>query len=60
MAQVDTYLVKLNTDKVYRRDYMRLWAEQRKYLVSELLPTSGNVAGAAPAKMTAKGVWLAA
>eukprot|EP00775_Hariotina_reticulata_P001871 gene1871-2208_t len=53
--QVDSYLVKLNTDKVYRRDYIKLWSEQRKYLVSELLPQSGNVTVAAPAKTTAKG-----
>eukprot|EP00879_Flechtneria_rotunda_P024981 GHRR01026509.1.p1 GENE.GHRR01026509.1~~GHRR01026509.1.p1 ORF type:complete len:412 (+),score=248.16 GHRR01026509.1:238-1473(+) len=51
--QVETYLKKLLADTTYRCDYTKLWSEQRKYLVSELLPESG--AGALDAKAAGKG-----
>lgn len=39
--QVENYLGKLLTDTGFRREYIKLWSEQRRYLVSELLPDSG-------------------
>ncbi|KAF6262596.1 hypothetical protein COO60DRAFT_599115 [Scenedesmus sp. NREL 46B-D3] len=41
--QVELYLTKLLADASYRREYVKLWSEQRRYLVSELLPDSGTV-----------------
>lgn len=38
--QVQSYLTKLLVDSSYRHEYTRLWAEQRRYVVSELLPDS--------------------
>jgi hypothetical protein len=42
--QVETYMAKLAADAAYRKEYLTLWCQQRKYLVSELLPQSGVVA----------------
>lgn len=67
--QVDEWLSKLSTDTAARKDYQKLWAEQRRFAVSELLPGSSVYAqqqaaatkaapagkGAAPAKGAAKG-----
>ncbi len=33
-------MTKLLVDSSYRHEYTRLWAEQRRYVVSELLPDS--------------------
>ncbi len=41
VAQVDEMMDKLNSDAAYRGEYTKLWGAQRKYIVSELLPTSG-------------------
>lgn len=49
LQQVEFYLQKLNTDASFRAEYCRLWSQQRKYVVSELLPSS-SVAGAEPTK----------
>jgi len=52
--QVELYLAKLINDPAYRKEYNKLWSEQRKYIVSELLPKSG-VSSAAPSQAPAKG-----
>lgn len=39
--QVATYMTRLLSDSAYRKEYTQGWSEQRKYLVSELLPGSG-------------------
>ncbi|KAI8477150.1 MAG: hypothetical protein J3K34DRAFT_516093 [Monoraphidium minutum] len=39
--QVATYMGRLLNDKAYRKEYEQGWSEQRKYVVSELLPGSG-------------------
>uniref|UniRef100_A0A7S3R2F2 Uncharacterized protein n=1 Tax=Dunaliella tertiolecta TaxID=3047 RepID=A0A7S3R2F2_DUNTE len=39
-AQVEEWLGKLTSDTHLRTDYTKLWSEQRKYMVSELLPSS--------------------
>eukprot|EP00878_Enallax_costatus_P005708 GHUV01005985.1.p1 GENE.GHUV01005985.1~~GHUV01005985.1.p1 ORF type:complete len:449 (+),score=181.87 GHUV01005985.1:226-1572(+) len=41
--QVEAHLSKIYSDAAYRKEYLKLWSEQRKYLVSELLPNSGTV-----------------
>ncbi|KAF8056252.1 PPI1 [Scenedesmus sp. PABB004] len=38
--QIESYLAKLS-EPGYRKEYTKAWAEQRRYLVSELLPESG-------------------
>lgn len=38
--QVDTWMATLNADDSYRKEYFALWSQQRKYVVSELLPNS--------------------
>lgn len=43
--QVETYMGKLNSDKAFKQEYIKLWSEQRRYAVSELLPESGNAEG---------------
>lgn len=43
-AQVEQYVTKLNADADYRREYVKLWSEQRKYIVAEVLPNSGTPA----------------
>lgn len=30
VAQVETYLTKLNTDKAFKQEYIKLWNEQRR------------------------------
>lgn len=30
-VQVETYLGKLNSDKAYKQEYIKLWSEQRRY-----------------------------
>jgi hypothetical protein len=52
--QVELYLAKIINDPAYRKEYTRLWSEQRKYVVSELLPKSG-ISSAAPSQAPAKG-----
>jgi len=42
--QVEEWLGKLTKDAVLRAEYDKLWSEQRKYMVSELLPTSSLTA----------------
>ncbi|KAF5832142.1 hypothetical protein DUNSADRAFT_12044 [Dunaliella salina] len=39
-AQVEEWVGKLTSDTHLRADYTKLWSEQRKYMVSELLPDS--------------------
>jgi len=39
-VQVDEWAGKLSTDAMLRKDYEKLWSEQRRYMVSELLPSS--------------------
>jgi hypothetical protein len=41
VAQVDEMMEKLSSDAAFRGEYTKLWGQQRKYIVSELLPTSG-------------------
>jgi uncharacterized coiled-coil DUF342 family protein len=56
--QVEAYMAKLASDTAYRKEYIGLWCQQRKYLVSELLPKSGVVAAPvapAPSKAGGKG-----
>jgi hypothetical protein len=31
-TQVETYLTKLNTDKGFKQEYVKLWSEQRRYV----------------------------
>lgn len=38
--QVDALMAKLAADYPYRKEYQQLWAQQRRFLVSELLPDS--------------------
>lgn len=39
--QVASYMARLLGDKQYRKEYIQGWSEQRKYVVSDLLPGSG-------------------
>ncbi|EFJ41687.1 hypothetical protein VOLCADRAFT_121607, partial [Volvox carteri f. nagariensis] len=41
--KVDTAITKIATDSGYRKEYYSLWAQQRKYAVSDLLPDSTTV-----------------
>lgn len=40
LEQTETFTVKINTDSVFRKQYTELMAQQRRYVVSELLPAS--------------------
>ncbi|KXZ44271.1 hypothetical protein GPECTOR_70g502 [Gonium pectorale] len=42
-AQVDDVVGRIASDAIYRKEYYKLWAAQRKYAVSELLPDSTTV-----------------
>ncbi|GIL86935.1 hypothetical protein Vretimale_15532 [Volvox reticuliferus] len=42
-AQIDATVAKIASDVAYRKEYYSLWAQQRKYAVSELLPDSTTV-----------------
>ncbi|KAG2483805.1 hypothetical protein HYH03_017328 [Edaphochlamys debaryana] len=42
-TQVDEMITKLATDAAFRKEYHALWAAQRRYAVSELLPESSSV-----------------
>jgi hypothetical protein len=33
VLQVETYLSKLGSDKAYKQDYIKLWSEQRRYVL---------------------------
>jgi hypothetical protein len=33
-AQVESYQCKLNSDKAYRQEYIKLWTEQRRWVVA--------------------------
>ncbi|GAX75436.1 hypothetical protein CEUSTIGMA_g2880.t1 [Chlamydomonas eustigma] len=48
-AQVNQLVGKFSSDSVFRSEYNKAWAEQRRYAVSELLPESSNAAMAAAA-----------
>jgi hypothetical protein len=41
LAQVDEMMDKINSNAPFRAEYTKLWGQQRKYIVSELLPMSG-------------------
>ncbi|PNW85600.1 hypothetical protein CHLRE_03g194350v5 [Chlamydomonas reinhardtii] len=43
VAQVDEYVGKIASDFTFRKEYYSLWASQRRYAVSELLPDSTTV-----------------
>lgn len=43
VAQVDEVVTKIASDVTYRKEYYSLWAQQRKYAVSDLLPDSTTV-----------------
>ncbi len=44
LEQTEVMMAKLNSEPKYRAEYTKLWGEQRKYIVSELLPESGPAA----------------
>lgn len=48
-AQADAMLSKLNLDTALRSEYCQLWADQRRNVVSDLLPESSTSAAAAAA-----------
>ncbi|GLC38606.1 hypothetical protein PLESTB_000451800 [Pleodorina starrii] len=55
-AQTDEIIAKIASDVAYRKEYHSLWAAQRKYAVSELLPDSTTVVKEArPADARASG-----
>jgi uncharacterized coiled-coil DUF342 family protein len=53
--QTEAHLSKILRDAAYRKEYFKLWSEQRKYLVSELLPNSGAVEPRAAPAAAGKG-----
>lgn len=54
--QVSSLIAKLSSDTTYRKEYQHLWAQQRRYAVSDLLPESSVAAQqAAASKPAAKG-----
>jgi hypothetical protein len=54
LEQAEVMMTKLNSDAKYRAEYTKLWGQQRKYIVSELLPESGPAA-VRPAANAARG-----
>eukprot|EP00955_Chlamydomonas_euryale_P009909 106380-Chlamydomonas_euryale.AAC.1 len=53
--QVDEMMGRLSSDSAFRAEYQQVWADQRRFPVSELLPESSTSGQVAPAKGGAKG-----
>ena len=54
--QSEEWISKFSSDTVFRSEYNKMWADQRKYAVSDLLPESSTSAAAAAAtKQPSKG-----
>ncbi len=54
-AQVDEYTAKLAGDSSFRNEYHSLWAQQRRYPISDLLPSSSTTAREPKADAGGKG-----
>ena len=45
----EEWISRFNSDVVFRSEYNKAWADQRRFAVSELLPESSTAAAAAAA-----------
>lgn len=54
-AQVDEYTAKLASDSTFCKEYHSLWAQQRRYPISDLLPSSSTTAREPKADAGGKG-----